>query len=257
MSGSVEIETWIARKRETLSALGPLATRNLTPSIRDFAHAVTTQRGELAVVAELARATPEEGPIRGDLEIAELASAFDEAGVSALAVATDSVVCRGSTADLQRASASVTVPIVARDLFLRPDQIYQVRLFGADAVLLTAAAVRPDELGALIDIASSLHMAAPVEVRTESELSFALSARARLVVLPAFARDGLSLAIPNQLLPKVPRSITPIVRGPFGGIEDLDPLRGRADAIWIAKPILESQDPQGFLARLVEAAENG
>ncbi len=115
----MEIQTWIARKRETLRTLGPLATRNLTPSIRDFAHAVTTQRGELAVVAELARATPEEGQIRRDIQIAELASAFDAAGVSALAVATDSVLCEGSTADLQRVSSAVTVPVVARDLFLR------------------------------------------------------------------------------------------------------------------------------------------
>jgi indole-3-glycerol phosphate synthase len=91
----MEIQTWIARKRESLRTLGPLATRNLTPSIRDFAHAVTTQRGELAVVAELARATPEEGQIRRDLQIAELAGAFDAAGVSALAVATDSVLCEG------------------------------------------------------------------------------------------------------------------------------------------------------------------
>src|SRR5258708_20292250 len=83
MSTSMEIQTWIARKRETLRTLGPLATRNLTPSIRDFAHAVTTQRGELAVVAELARATPEEGQIRRDIQIAELASAFDAAGGSA------------------------------------------------------------------------------------------------------------------------------------------------------------------------------
>src|SRR5260370_37597728 len=84
MSASMEIQTWIARKRESLRTLGPLATRNLTPSIRDFAHAVTTQRGELAVVAELARATPEEGQIRRDIQIAELASALDAAAGSAL-----------------------------------------------------------------------------------------------------------------------------------------------------------------------------
>ena len=253
----MEIQTWIARKRETLRTLGPLATRNLTPSIRDFAHAVTTQRGELAVVAELARATPEEGQIRRDIQTAELASAFDAAGVSALAVATDSVLCEGSTADLQRVSSAVTVPVVARDLFLRSDQIYQARLFGADAVLLTAAAVRPDELRALMEIAASLHMAAPVEVRTESELSIALSVGARLVIIPAFAQDSLSHEGPDLLLPKVPRSITPIVRGPFGSLEELESLRGRADAVWIAKPILEAEDPEGFLSRLVEAAEHG
>ncbi len=100
-------------------------------------------------------------------------------------------------------------------------------------------------------------MAAPVEVRTEKELSIALSVGARLVIVPAFAQDRLSLEVPDLLLAKVPRSITPIVRGPLGSLEELESLRGRADAVWIAKPILQAEDPQGFLARLVEVAEHG
>src|SRR5258708_6672539 len=174
MSKSMEIQTWIARKRESLRTLGPLATRNLTPSIRDFAHAVTTQRGELAVVAELARATPEEGQIRRDIQIPELASAFDAAGVSALAVATDSVLCEGSTADLQRVSSVISYAVVAEVFFFPSQRTSEPRLFGAGAVSQTAVAVRADERRALIENAASLDMAASVEVRTEKDLSIAL-----------------------------------------------------------------------------------
>ena len=232
----MELQTWISRRRESLRQLGPLGTRNLTPSIRDFAHAVTTRRGELAVVAELARATPEEGRMHRVKDFPELASAFDDAGVSAIAVATDPILCEGTTADLRGISVAVSVPVIARDLFLRPEQIYEARLFGADAVLLIAEAVRPDELLGMMEIAASLHMTAAVEVRSEAELSTALRAAARVVM---------------------PRSVTPMVRGPFARPEDFERLRGQADAIWIAKPILEAENPQGFLASLVEAAENG
>src|SRR5260370_13910615 len=106
MSTSMEIQTWIARKRESLRTLGPLATRNLTPSIRDFAHAVTTQRGDLAVVPELARATPEEGHIRRDIQIAEVASAFDEARATALRAAAAPVPSPGATAALPPPSSA-------------------------------------------------------------------------------------------------------------------------------------------------------
>src|SRR5262244_2189486 len=109
----MELRTWISRRRESLRQLGQLATRNLTPSIRDFAHAVTTRRGELAVVAELARATPEEGPMHRVTDIPKLAPALDAAGVSAIAVATDPVVCQGSTADLRQVAAAVGVPVIA------------------------------------------------------------------------------------------------------------------------------------------------
>src|SRR5258708_34212776 len=125
MGKSMEIQSWIARKRESLRTLGPLATRNLTPSIRDFAHAVTTQRGELAVVAELARATPEEGQIRRDIQIAELASAFDAAGGSAPARAKGCVLCGGATAHVQRVSSAVTVSGGQRDTDLRSEPSYQ------------------------------------------------------------------------------------------------------------------------------------
>jgi len=253
----MELQTWISRRRESLRQLGQLATRNLTPSIRDFAHAVTTRRGELAVVAELARATPEEGRMHRVKNLPELALALDAAGVSAIAVATDPIVCEGSTADLQRVSAAVGIPVIARDLFLRPEQIYEARLFGADAVLLTAEAVRPDELLGMMEIAASLHMTAAVEVRSEAELSTALRAAARVLVLPAFGEQGLSFATADTFLSKVPRSVTPMVRGPFAGPQDFERLRGQADAIWIAKPILDAENPQAFLASLVEAAENG
>ena len=84
----MELRTWISRRRESLRQLGQLGTRNLTPSIRNFAHSVTTRRGELAVVAELARASPEEGRMEGVMDIPALAYALEAAGVSAIAVAT-------------------------------------------------------------------------------------------------------------------------------------------------------------------------
>jgi hypothetical protein len=34
-------------------------------------------------------------------------------------------------------------------------------------------------------------------------------------------------------------------------------VRGRADGIWIAGPLMRAEDPAAFVRHLVEAAENG
>ena len=148
------------------------------------------------------------------------------------------------------------MPVIARDLFLDRAQIYRARLNGADAVHLIAAALGASDLRSLIDVASSTHMAAVVEIASEAELAVASSAGARTVVIPAFSEGRLSLSNAQALLPKISRSITVLVRGPFNRARDLELLRSRADGIWMAGPLMRAGDPAAFLRPLVEAAEN-
>src|SRR5439155_1066489 len=81
-------------------------------------------------------------------------------------------------------------PSIVRDLVLFEEQVYAARLAGADAVLLTAAAVSAGELKKLVEIAASMHMAAPVEVRSAEEVATASACGARHAVVPAFSAKG-------------------------------------------------------------------
>src|ERR1043165_4189880 len=180
------ISDWMARKKETLGRAARLDVRNVTPSTRDFTHAVSTQRSSLSVVAELARASPEEGHLTPLPDLQGVAAALDETDLAAFAVATDKEVCQGSLPDLTVVSKATSSPVAQRDLVLVREQLYQARLAGADAVLLHAEAVIPGDLKAFIEIAASMHMAAPVEVRTEEEVEVAAAAGARVMVIPAF-----------------------------------------------------------------------
>jgi len=254
---NVNLADWIQRKREQLQRLRPVDVRNLVPTVKDFSQAVSTRRGDLAVVAEIARATPEDGRLLEAVDIGEMVKQADSASVAAVAIGTDETAFAAIPADLTTAARAASCPVVARDLILVREQLYHLRLQGADAALLIAAAIAPAELRSLMEILSSMHMAAPVEVASESELSSSLGCGARLLVIPAFSSRSLSLALADGLLPLVPRSTTVLVRGPFAKPEDFEPLRGRADGVWIAGPVITSKDPESFLANLVRAAENG
>jgi indole-3-glycerol phosphate synthase len=252
----MELPDWTAARTQRLRRLGAAEVSGLMPSARDFIQAVSTHRSALAVIAELARATPEEGVLDPALDVEKLCRLANEAAVSALAVATDPILCQGDDLLLASASRLFEGPLLMRDLVVGRDQLYGARLLGADAVLLTAAALPASELKACIEIAGSMHMATPVEVASGGELTVALAAAARVVVIPAFKGSALHLALADDLLPKVPRNVVAIVRGPFATPEDLTPLRGRADALWLAAP-LYAPGAEERLRQLVDAAENG
>jgi indole-3-glycerol phosphate synthase len=254
----MQLSEWIAQKRAHTPRLTQFDVRGITPSIKDFTHAISTNKGPIAVIAELARATPEEGDLAAELDFAALVSALDEASVSAIAIATDHIACRGALREVAEVASRTTTPCIARDLVLFEEQVYASRLAEADAALLEAQAVTPSELKKLLEIAASLHIAAPVEVRTEAEVALAASCGARQAVIPAFGAQGaLDLSLANALLPKFPRLLAPIVRGPFARPADFATLRGRVDAIWLCGPLMRAEDKLAFLKPLIDAAENG
>jgi indole-3-glycerol phosphate synthase len=207
------------------------------------------------VVAELARSTPEEGSLP-QVDYAALAQALDDSDAAAIAVATDPVASSGSLADLSLVSRDASSPIVQRDLVLVREQLYQARLMGADAVLLHGGAVTPSDLKAFIELASSMHMAAPVEVARDDEMKIALAAGARIVVIPAFGQPHAALSLDGalSLLPHVPKTATALVRGPFYRPEDLAPLQGKADGVWICEPLVRAGDPAEFLRAFLASA---
>ncbi len=256
----MELSEWIAARTERLRRLGAAEIRALTPSLRDFLGATATQRGPaLSVICELARATPEEGPLP-PVDVDAFCQMANAASVSALAVGTDPIRGAGDDGLLAQASAAFEGPVLARDLIVSRDQLSTARLIGADAVLLTAAALPPGELKACIEISGSMHMAAPVEVGSREELALALAAGARAVVIPAFGGQALDLDLDldlaNALLALFPRNVVALVRGPFTSPAQLEPLRGRADGVWVAGPLYRGA-LEDFLPPFVNAAENG
>lgn len=247
---------WIARRRLELSRSPAVDAGKATPSLRDFHRAVTSRRTALAVIAEVARATPEEGDIGWSQELDALIDAAESAPVAAFAAAADPVLCRGSYAECAQVASQVGGPLIVRDMVVSREQLYRARLANADALLLTAAALRPHELRALAETALSLNMAAPVEVASQEELAVVSSSGVRSVVLSAYGPGGaLALEPISALLDAIPESMAVLVRGPFTAPGQVAPLRGRADAIWVASTWLRAPNPAQLLAELVAAGE--
>jgi len=180
---------------------------NLGPT-RDFAGAIRERRAEgTAIIAEVKKGSPSKGIIREDFHPVSIARGYERAGAACLSVLTDRDFFHGDIHYLQDISKAVHLPLLRKDFIVDPYQILEARVFGADAVLLIAAALDDDQLLTFSALAHALKMAVLLEVHDERELERALHTDAELIGinnrnLDTFETD---LAVTERLLPAIPR----------------------------------------------------
>ena len=167
----------------------------VTPSIRNFAHAIDRQRRALERIPVL-------DAQRADLE--ETARALDEAEAAALAV-----TAREDLTRFAAASRAISIPLLRADVLAEEFRIYESRTAGADAVLLRASAVPQELLARLVRAATSTHMAACVACANADEVARAAAARAPVLALEP---NLLHLPVPPRTL-VLALSFAPEVRG--------------------------------------------
>jgi indole-3-glycerol phosphate synthase len=161
--------------RELLTAsLPPIHLPSLPPT-RGFAKHIRS-KANLAVVAEIKKASPSKGLIAPDFRPVTQAKLYEAAGAAAISVLTDKTYFQGSLIDLQNVHQAVTIPILRKDFIIHEIQIHEARLSGADAILLICAALSPERLKALSDYAKSLGLDVLIEVHQQDEMGPALSA---------------------------------------------------------------------------------
>jgi indole-3-glycerol phosphate synthase len=226
----------LAASRAEAARLGGQPLSEVTPSRRDFTQFVDTQKQDLAVIARLGA-----DPAWSTLQLVAQARACDDADVAALAVVTG--VGGRPLADLQAVVDATTAAVLRDDLIVDRSHLYDSRLRGADGAVFPAADLATATLQELVTVASSLHMAAVVEVQSAADLAAALHLPHAVIGLRCLAADEhVDLARTLQLARAVPARRTVIcltdVRSPAEGAR----LRGACDAIVVTDAINAAED---------------
>lgn len=223
---------------------------------RDF-HKAIDHNGDVRIIAEIKKASPSKGVLRDDFDPVKIALSYREGGASALSVLTDEKFFRGSLSYLRDISIAVDIPLLRKDFIIDPYQVYEARLYGADALLLIVSALAQDELKDLLELTHSLGMSAVVEVHDEAELERALDAGSRIIGINN--RDlrtfDVDLGVSARLSRKIPVGIIAIAESGIRSGADIKKLREQGLHVFlIGETFMKAPDPGIELKNLVSSA---
>lgn len=233
----------IAQRRQHISLKELRKRAESIQPVRDFENAL---RGEkIALVAEIKRASPSRGTLRGDLNLGDTARAYAANGAAAISVLTDIRYFHGSLDDLQAVHAAVEVPILRKDFIVDEYQIYESRARRADALLLIVRILSDAQLRDYVALTHSLGMSALVEIHAEDELARALAANARLIGINNrnLADFTVDLGTIERLARQIPRDkIIVAESGIFTRVDVERVARVGAHAVLVGEALMRAED---------------
>ncbi|HVZ57286.1 MAG TPA: indole-3-glycerol phosphate synthase TrpC [Chitinophagaceae bacterium] len=169
------LETIIAHKRQEVAqrkAHTPVSRLEHRPgfsrtplSLRRY----LLDEGRTGIIAEFKRKSPSRGIIHATADVVTVTRGYAAHGASALSVLTDETFFGGSDEDLVSARVN-DLPLLRKDFVIDEYQVLEARSLGADAILLIAACLSPDQVKSLATLARSLGLEVLLELHAEEEL---------------------------------------------------------------------------------------
>lgn len=244
----------VAEGRQPLAVLERAAAARAPRSsaFRDALVSTTRQ----PVIAECKRRSPLRGVLRADYRPADIAMAYERAGAAAVSVLTEPAFFDGALADLEAVRDAVNIPILRKDFIVAEYQLVEARAVGADAVLLIVAALDDAGLAHLLRVATSLGLAALVEVHDDAELARALEAGADLVGVNNrnLRTLDVDLAASFSMIGGVPKNGVAVAESGIRTGGDLQALRRAGyDAFLVGESLMSEADPGTALEDLLRA----
>lgn len=135
----------------------------------------------LGIISEIKRASPSKGAINTKVDPVKQAKEYERLGASAISVLTDKPFFQGSMDDLRMVREAVDIPILRKDFIIDQIQIDEARAFGANMILLIAAALNDEQLKSLYNYALENGLEVLCEVNNEEEMERVLSLNANII----------------------------------------------------------------------------
>jgi len=136
-----------------------------TPRPRNFYAAIAAEppRG-IHLIAEVKKASPSAGLIREDFDPIAIARTYHAAGASAISCLTDETFFQGRLDFIEQIKQAVPLPVLQKDFLIDEYQIHEARPAGADAILLIAEILTPQQILDGMILAGELNLTVLLEV---------------------------------------------------------------------------------------------
>lgn len=214
------------------------------PPVRDFVAALRAKT-DVALIAEIKKASPSAGIIRADFDPVQIALTYERHGAACLSVLTDEHFFQGHLDFLRAVRQAVTIPVLRKDFIIDRYQVVEARAAGADCILLIAECLDDCHLRDLYYYASELGMESLIEIYDPENLDRVLKLDPALVGVNN--RDLRTFVIDlDHTLSLAPRLTPSTLLVSESGIKtrrDVDRLKaGGAHAMLVGETLMRSAD---------------
>ena len=211
------------------------------------------RRANVAVIAEVKRASPSKGSINPGLSVQDQVKAYEKGGAAAISILTEPTRFSGSNDDLTAARSATSLPLLKKDFHIDPLQIVEAKALGASAALVIVRAVAPTRLRELIDTAATVGIELLVEVRDENELQLAVAFGADVIGINN--RDLETLEIDTTTAPRllslVPDSVIAVSESGMKTAADVGKVAAAGtDAVLVGSELSASPNPEAAVRAL-------
>ena len=126
---------------------------------------------DLAIIAEVKKASPSAGVIRADFDHRRIADIYHEHGANAISVLTDVRFFQGNITYLSDIARDREVPLLRKDFIIDESQIFEAKAQGADCVLLICEILSAGQLADLSHAAYETGLEVLTEIHSKEQLS--------------------------------------------------------------------------------------
>jgi indole-3-glycerol phosphate synthase len=248
----------IASKEAEWKRLEPLAAdlrkqALLRNDFRPF-RAALQLGNEVAIIAEVKKASPSAGIIAADFNPLSQAREYARGGAHALSVLTDEKYFHGHLSYLKQIREQVELPLLRKDFIVHELQVYESVVAGADAILLIVAGLDDANLRALYDVAKACQLDVLVEVHDLAEMDRALELGADLIGinnrnLKSFVVD---LATTEELAEEIPSNAVAVSESGISTAADVKRVRAcGVNAVLVGEALMRAKNVPEKLSELL------
>lgn len=232
------------KKKEISSIKTDLST--LESSKRNFRACL---KGKNNIIAEIKRKSPSEGELIENLNIKSIIEIYDKYA-NAISVVTDKRFFNGDIKDIKEIKKFTALPVLCKDFVIDEKQIFELRYYGADAVLLIASILSKEQINRFIDIAKRYSMDCLLEAHTEEELKKVLGTKAEIIGINN--RDLSNFKVDIKTTKKLKKLISKdkiiVSESGFNNINEIE--SANVNAVLVGTSLLKSENISGKLQSL-------
>ena len=209
---------------------------------------------DIAVIAEVKKASPSAGVIAADFNPLSQAREYARGGAHCLSVLTDEKYFGGHLTYLRQIREQVQLPLLRKDFILHELQVYESVIAGADCILLIVASLQDDQMRKLYDLAKTCQLDVLVEVHDLPEMERALELGADMIGinnrnLKTFQVD---LATTEALAEEIPNDAVAISESGIKTAEDVRRVRAAGiNAVLVGETLMRAKNVPEKLRELM------